>query len=279
MAMQQAAYPVQFSVDYPDRPLNRLTTAFRIFVAIPILIVLGAVSGGTWQWSNARGTMVVAAGAGGLLFFGPLLMILFRQKYPRWWFDWNLELQRFTNRVGIYLALMDDRYPATDQQQAVHLDYAYPDAARDLSRWLPLVKWFLAIPYYIVLFFLWMAAIVVVIIAWFAILFTGRYPRGMFDFVQGVIRWGVRVVAYAFVLVTDRYRAVPKGHVRLRAGSHPVGRPGGCLRVRAGHRQIPAVLACAVNRGSVLGAGFTARGSLGRRAQEHRWLIRAGRLP
>src|SRR5215211_2315638 len=204
MAMQQAAYPVQFSVEYPDRPLNRLTTAFRIFVAIPILIVLGAVSGGTWQWSNARGTTVVAA-AGGLLFFGPLLMILFRQKYPRWWFDWNLELQRFTNRVGIYLALMDDRYPATDQQQAVHLDYAYQDAARDLKRWLPLVKWFLAIPHYIVLFFLWIAAIVVVIIAWFAILFTGRYPRGMFDFVQGVIRWGTRVVAYAFVLVTDRY--------------------------------------------------------------------------
>jgi hypothetical protein len=53
-------------------------------------------------------------GAGGLLFFGPLLMILFRQKYPRWWFDWNLELQRFSNRVWIYLALMDDRYPATD---------------------------------------------------------------------------------------------------------------------------------------------------------------------
>jgi len=205
MAMQQAEYPVQFSVDYPDRPLNRLTTAFRIFVAIPILIVLGAVSGGTWQWSNARGTMVVAAGAGGLLFFGPLLMILFRQKYPRWWFDWNLELQRFTNRVGIYLALMDDRYPATDQQQAVHLDYVYPDAARDLNRWLPLVKWFLAIPHYIVLFFLWIAAIVVVIIAWFAILFTGRYPKGLFDFVQGVIRWGVRVTAYAFVLVTDRY--------------------------------------------------------------------------
>ena len=203
--MQQATYPVQFSVDYPDRSLNRLTTAFRIFVAIPILIVLGSVSGGTWQWSSARGTTVVAAGAGGLLFLGPLLMILFRQKYPRWWFDWNLELQRFTNRVLAYLLLMDDRYPATDQQQAVHLDYVEPDGGRALNRWLPLVKWFLAIPHYIVLFFLWIAAIVVVIIAWFAILFTGRYPRGMFDFVQGVIRWGARVVAYAFVLVTDRY--------------------------------------------------------------------------
>src|SRR4249919_1253205 len=131
-------------------------------------------------------------------------MILFRQKYPRWWYDWNLQLQRFSNRVGIYLALMDDRYPSTDEEQSVHLDYPYPDA-QQLNRWLPLVKWFLAIPHYIVLFFLWIAALVVVIIAWFAILFTGTYPRGMFDFVEGVIRWNNRVVGYAFILVTDRY--------------------------------------------------------------------------
>jgi hypothetical protein len=132
-------------------------------------------------------------------------MILFRQKYPRWWFDWNLELQRFGNRVGIYLALMDDRHPSSDDRQSVHLDYVYPDAQRDLNRWLPLVKWFLAIPHYIVLFFLDIAVIVVVIVAWFAILFTGRYPRGIFDFVEGVIRWHNRVIAYAFVLITDRY--------------------------------------------------------------------------
>jgi hypothetical protein len=132
-------------------------------------------------------------------------MILFRQKYPRWWFDWNLELLRFANRVGVYLALMDDRYPSTDEQQAVRLDYPYPDVPTELNRWLPLVKWLLAILHYIVLFFLGIAAVVVVIIAWFAILFTGRYPRGMFDFVEGVIRWNIRVVAYAIVLVTDRY--------------------------------------------------------------------------
>ena len=205
MAMQQSTYPVQFSVDYPDRSLNRLTTGFRIFVAIPILIVLGTVSGSTWVRVSSNKTTFALSGAGGLLFFGPLLMILFRRKYPRWWFDWNLELQRFTNRVVAYIFLMDDRYPATDEQQAVHLDYVYPDATRDLNRWLPLVKWLLVIPHFIVLVFLWIAAIVVVIIAWFAILFTGRYPRGMFDFVQGVIRWGARVLAYAFVLVTDRY--------------------------------------------------------------------------
>jgi hypothetical protein len=205
---QMQEYPVRFSVDYPDRPLDRLTTAFRIFTVIPIAIVLGTVSGGNgwdWDWNNSSSTRTAAVGAGGLLFFGPLLLILFRQKYPRWWFDWNLELQRFGNRVATYLALMDDRYPATDQHQSVHLDYPYPDVERDLNRWLPLVKWLLAIPHWIVLFFLEIAALVVVILVWFAILFTGRYPRGMFGFVEGVIRWHNRVLAYALILVTDRY--------------------------------------------------------------------------
>jgi hypothetical protein len=205
---QMAQYPVRFSVDYPDRSLDRLTSAFRIFTVIPIAIVLGTVSGGNgwdWDWNNSSSTRTAAVGAGGLLFFGPLLLILFRQKYPRWWFDWNLELQRFGNRVVAYLALLDDRYPATDQHQSVHLDYPYPDVERDLNRWMPLVKWLLAIPHYIVLFFLDIAALVVVIVVWFAILFTGRYPRGLFDFVEGVIRWHNRVIAYSLVLVTDRY--------------------------------------------------------------------------
>jgi hypothetical protein len=199
-----SSYPVQFSVDYPDRDLNRLTTAFRLFMAIPILIVAPAVAahetsgyaGNNWSWG---------ASTSGLLFFAPLLLILFRQKYPRWWFDWNLELLRFGNRIGAYLALLDDNYPSTDDRQVVQLDFPYPDAERDLNRWLPLVKWFLAIPHYVVLVFLWLAAIVSVILAWFAILFTGRYPRGLFDFVVGVGRWTNRVWGYAFVLVTDRY--------------------------------------------------------------------------
>ena len=197
-------HPVRFTVDYPNRDLNRLTTFFRLFAAIPILIVVASVSGGTWQWSDERGE-AAAAGAGGLLFFGPLLLILFRQKYPRWWFDWSLALLRVSNRVRVYLALMDDRYPSTDEEQSVRLDIAYPDARRDLNRWLPLVKWFLAIPHYVVLFFLYIAAFVSVVIAWFSILFTGRYPRGLFGFVEGVIRWHNRVVGYAIVLVTDRY--------------------------------------------------------------------------
>ncbi len=201
-AIGQPQYPVQFSVDFPDRPLNRLTTFFRIFTVIPIGIVLGLVSGQTWESSAGR---YYVAGAGGLLFLAPLLMILFRLKYPKWWFDWNLELQRFGNRVGIYLALMDDQYPSTDEHQSVHLDYRYPDAPTELNRFLPLVKWFLAIPHYIVLFFLDIGAFVLVIVAWFAILFTGSYPRAMFDFVEGVIRWHNRVVGYALILITDQY--------------------------------------------------------------------------
>ena len=203
--MMNAGYPVQFSVDYPDRPLDRLTTLFRIFTTIPIAIVLGAVSGGTYQWSYRGNMNAIIAGVGGLLFFAPLLMILFRQKYPRWWFDWNQELLRFTNRVTVYVALMDDHHPSTDEEQSVHLDFPYPDVPRELNRWLPLVKWFLAIPHYVVLFFLDIGAFVVVIITWFVILFTGRYPRALFDFVEGVIRWHNRVIGYAFLLVTDQY--------------------------------------------------------------------------
>jgi hypothetical protein len=203
------AHPVQVDVEYPDRSLNRLTTFFRAFTIIPIAIVLATVSGPeAWSWSDGGATdttTTVAVGAGGILFFGPLLMILFRQKYPRWWFDWNLELTRFSSRVTLYGALLDDRYPSTDEAQSLRLDMPYPDARADLNRWLPLVKWLLAIPHYIALVFLAIAAFVCIVIAWFAILFTGRYPRGLFDFVVGVGRWGVRVSAYAFMLVTDRY--------------------------------------------------------------------------
>ena len=200
-------HPVRFSVDYPDRPLNRLTTAFRIFTVIPIAIVAASIGGyassGDYDASGDAQTVVI--GGTGMLFLPPLLMILFREKYPRWWFDWNLELLRFSNRIGTYFALMSDRYPSTDEHQWVHLDVPYPNAKSDLNRWLPLVKWLLAIPHYIALFFLYLAATLLVIGAWFAILFTGRYPRGIFTFVEGVTRWHNRVVGYAFILVTDRY--------------------------------------------------------------------------
>ncbi len=207
--MEPSPYPVQFAVDYPNRNLNRVTTFFRIFVAIPILIVAGTVDGAAASWSTstqgAVQTTSLTVGVGGILIFGPALMILFRAKYPRWWFDWNLELQRFTTRIAAFLALMADTYPSTDEHQFVHLDYSYPDVRRELTRWKPLVKWLLAIPHYVILFFLVIAAWVAIIVAWFAILFTGRDPRGLFVYVEGVMRWASRVFAYAFLMVTDEY--------------------------------------------------------------------------
>ena len=196
-------YPVSFDVDFPSRPLGRLSTAFRFIAAIPIVIVLTILSGEAFNNGNddAKYSIVI----GGAAVFVPLvLMLVFRRKYPRWWFDWNINLLRFSNRVTAYLALLDDRYPSTDEEQSVHLDFVYPDA-RQLSRWLPLVKWLLAIPHYVVLFFLGLGALFAVVLAWFAILVTGTYPRSLFDYVVGVLRWSNRVNAYAFSLVTDQY--------------------------------------------------------------------------
>jgi hypothetical protein len=198
------SYPLTYSVDYPDRELNRLSTFFRILWLIPIGIVLATVAGGfgATRYDDYGFTSLVA---GGTLIGGPLLMILFREKYPRWWFDWNRELLRFTQRVAAYGWLLSDIYPSTDEEQYVHLEIEYPNVETDLSRGMPLVKWLLAFPHYIVLFFLYIGVFFALVGAWFAILFTGRYPRSIFEFVVGVERWMLRVTAYAFILVTDKY--------------------------------------------------------------------------
>ena len=181
----------------------------RIFTVIPIAIVAASIGGYTASWANGTGnTTTIAVGGTGLLFLPPLLMIVFRQKYPRWWFDWNLQLLRFANRLGVYLALMDDRYPSTDEEQAVHLEFPYPDARDGLNRWLPIVKWLLAIPHYIVLFFLFIGVFFAAIVAWFAILITGRYPRGS---------------------------------LRLHRGRDPLARPRRRVRADPCHRRLPAV--------------------------------------
>ena len=195
------AYPVSYEVDYPDRKLNRLTSFFRLFTAIPIVALLTAIGGVSVVDGSSDTTTVVATGSA-LLFLPPLLMLVFRRRYPRWWYDFNVQLLRFQNRVGVYVALMDDRYPSTDEEQSVHLELPEPEG---LSRWLPLVKWFLAIPHYVVLAVLYVGALFAVLFAWFAILFTGRFPRGLFDYLVGVGRWTNRVTAYAFMLVTDAY--------------------------------------------------------------------------
>ena len=207
MVIPSESYVARLDVDYPER-LDRLTTFFRLIWAIPIVIILGLLTAtGNETIVTETGEQVRSTGGGisGGLFLATVLMILFRLRYPRWWFDFARELMRFEARVGAYLVLLTDQYPSTVEEQSVHLEIDYPDVERDLNRWLPLVKWLLAIPHYIVLIVLWIVAVVAVVAAWFAILITGRYPRALFDFVVGVGRWTLRVAAYAFLLVTDRY--------------------------------------------------------------------------
>ena len=206
------SYPARLEIDYPES-LNRVTTAFRIILIIPIAIVaniLSATAVSTVTVVTESGQIVSQAsrtggGIAGALFLATLLMILFRQRYPRWWFDFALQFNRFLARIGAYAVLLTDRYPSTVEEQSVHLDLDYPDARTDLNRWLPLVKWLLVIPHIVVLAFLAIGAFVVIVIAWFAILFTGRYPRPLFDYVVGVSRWALRVSAYSTLLITDRY--------------------------------------------------------------------------
>ena len=188
MAQSPAQYPAQLSVDYPDRQLNRLSSALRFLYVIPIGIVSAGISNSV----------------NGILFLPVLLLIVFRQKYPRWWFDWYLNITRFSTRIGAYGLLLRDEYPSTDEEQAVHLDITYPNVGTELNRWLPLVKWALSIPHYIVLAFLLIGVVVAWVIAWFAILFTGRYPRSLFDYMVGVMRWSLRVQAYAWLMTNDK---------------------------------------------------------------------------
>ncbi len=202
MAEKKAIYPVNLKVDYPKQ-LNRLTTFFRFILIIPIFIILAMLigaQGGSDTSEKARFLFT-----GGFIFVPTLLMILFRQKYPKWWFDWNMALTKFVYRIVTYLVFLRDEYPSTDEEQAVHIQIAYPNVKKDLKRGMVLVKWLLAFPHYIVLAFLAIAAVCCIVVAWFAVLFTGKYPKGLFDFVVGVLRWDLRVDAYVFLLTTDQY--------------------------------------------------------------------------
>ena len=196
MTEEKDSYPASLSIDYPERA-DRLTSFFRVITIIPIFIVLIFLFGFQHDQDYSYGI--------GFLFIPTLLMILFRKKYPCWWFDWNIALTKFCTRVGSFFLLLSHEYPSTDEDQSVYIEIQYPDAALDLHRGMPLVKWFLAIPHVIILCFLYIAVCLSTLISWFAILFTGKNPKGMFNFVVGVMRWSLRVNAYACLLTTDRY--------------------------------------------------------------------------
>ena len=198
-------HPVEFDVDYPDRKLDRLSTLLRPVFALPILVMLALLGGPAFGAGRDGGGLFFIGLASGLIVVPPLLTIVFREKYPRWWFDFNLAFLRFDNRVMSYLLLLSDEFPSTDDEQSVHLEIPYPDVSFDLNRWMPLVKWFLAIPHYVALFVLDVCVVIAAIAAWFTIVVSGRYPKPLFDFTVGVMRWHNRVVCYAFALTTDRY--------------------------------------------------------------------------
>lgn len=213
MTTPASTYAARLDIDYPDRDLDRVSTLFRLIWIIPIAVLGGILSASatvstrivTETGETVSQVSETTGGIGAGLAAATALMIVFRQKYPRWWFDFAREFARFTMRIGAYFALLTDEYPSTDEEQSVHLELDYPDVEQDLNQWMPLVKWLLAIPHYIVLLFLSIGAFFAVVVAWFAILFTGRYPRAIFDYVVGVARWALRVEAYMALLITDEY--------------------------------------------------------------------------
>jgi hypothetical protein len=142
MADDAQPYAARLKITYPDT-LGRVTTLLRVFWIIPIAIILGLISasGGT-RVVTQTGETVRTSGGGvlGGLALATALMIIFRQRYPRWWFDFACEMVRFGSRVAAYGALLTDQYPSTVDEQSVHLEIDYPNVEQDLNRWLPLVK-------------------------------------------------------------------------------------------------------------------------------------------
>jgi hypothetical protein len=193
-------YPTTLTIDYPEKA-NRLTVFFRVIMAIPIMIILGLLSyqGFTNDQFPNESYWV------GILVVPTLLMIVFRRKYPKWWFDWNVQLTKFSFRVVSYLLLLRHEYPSTDEEQAVIVQIQYPNVKEDLNRWFPLIKWLFVFPHIIVLCFIMMGVLLSTILAWLIILISGKYPRKIFEFVVGALRWILRVQAYALLLITDQY--------------------------------------------------------------------------
>jgi hypothetical protein len=197
----EPSYPVSFEAEYPEQ-LGRLSSAFRIILYIPVAIFLALVGGQAFSYSDFGDvTSITLAGGGGIV-LAIWAAVLVRQYIPHWLFDFQVALMRFQARAYGYLALLTDRFPAFEGEYPINFEVSYPDR---LNRWkVAIWKIITSIPHIIILIFLYVAALVVVMIAWFAILFTGRYPQGLHTFVAGVFRWSFRVQAYIYSL-TDEY--------------------------------------------------------------------------
>jgi len=210
MVTAKQSYAARLDIDYPEK-LDRVTSFFRMIWIIPIAIVLSLLSAvASWTVVTETGETITRSSGGiaGGLFAATMLMIVFRERYPRWWFDFARELARFAARVWAYAFLLTDQYPSTEDEQSVHVEIDYPDVEQDLNRWLPLVKWLLAIPHYIALLVLAIGAI----------------------------------FALDHRLVRDPlHRTLSTGTLRLRGGGLQMGPSSRGVRALAGHRPIPAV--------------------------------------
>ena len=172
---EAAPYPVTFEAVYPER-LSRLSTFFRLLLSIPVLIF-----GSHWGYQCGPAGLAGHPGAGP----HPAMAVYFQVALNRWF-----------NRTSGYLLLLTDRYPPFEGDWVISYEVRYPER---LARW-KLLFWkvITAIPHFIILLFLGLGAMIVTVIAWFFILFAGRYPRGLFEYVAGVMRWSARVQAYGF---------------------------------------------------------------------------------
>ncbi len=197
----ETSYPVRFEAEYPEQ-LGRLSSAFRIILYIPVAIFLALVGGQAFSYSDFGDATTTSVAGGGGIILAIWATVIVRQYVPHWLFDFQVALMRFQARAYGYLALLTDRFPAFEGEYPINFEVRYPDK---LSRWkVAIWKIITSIPHIIILIFLFLAAFVVIVIAWFAILFTGRYPQGLHTFVAGVFRWSLRVQAY-FLSLTDDY--------------------------------------------------------------------------
>jgi hypothetical protein len=206
-------YPVRLDVDYSETQ-SRWKALFRIFLAIPVLLFLALLSGGGGGAGEAtrRGGEIAAGGTSGVI-VAIWVTIIVRQRIPRWLFDFQAWVNRWGLRAIGYTALLTDEYPAFEADYPIRYEIDYPDR---LSRWKVLVwKAITSVPHLIVLALLSLTLIVVVFIAWVAILITGKYPRGLHTYVVGVLRWSARVQGYLYSL-TDEF---PPFSMRADAGA------------------------------------------------------------
>ena len=189
---------IETQIDVSLTERNRLTAFFRIILVVPVFIFVSSFSPATAFSDDAAGILA------GLMALPAGLAIVVRQVYPSYVLAFNEALLSLQTRVDVYLVLLTDEYPSIEENDLVSVTFPEVDA-KQLNRWLPLIKWLLAVPLYIVGIVYIIYAALLTLLGWFSILFTGKYPEVCAEGVVGTIAYWNRVIGYAFLLVTDEY--------------------------------------------------------------------------